>query len=73
MCTEFAFAALIILHVGGKWIYQELPPRREKRSGCHGAEDVVKERVNTRREGGEAETSGLFFLIVPIDMNHLVL
>lgn len=59
MCTEFAIAVLVILHIWGKReksFIKTLPST--KKGGCHGAEDVLTKHVNTGREGGEAHASG---------------
>lgn len=58
MCTEFAIAALVILHIWGerKEFYKDSP--LNKKGGCHGAEDVLRKHVKTGREGGEAHASG---------------
>lgn len=58
MCTEFAVAALVILHFwrGEKRVFVYSP--LDKKGGCYGDEDVVTKHVNTGREGGEAHASG---------------
>lgn len=59
MCTEFAFAALIILRVGGKWIYKEFP-LDVKREAVAMALRMWWKKVSTQEEKAERQRLQFF-------------